>query len=626
VRASILIGAVLLVGGAAAAGVAASKRAPATSKANEFEAAVAGLEKLVLEVQQQLDARAQKLVDANDLRRQIATDESTFRSSFQNPADLPDLLPLLQAKGPGEVVEFGYREEGKPQASSIFRDPSSALPLALAERAFGLELAEGKLVAAMVRPVSPSQQPLNEPVRKGLVAIQWNVDLGPAVAGFADIPARLELGEGKGGVPLGAEPSSTQATTPKALTAFPSLRVVGAVPRTAAKTMIPAIAGGAGAGVLGLLLLAIGLARRPSKPLAPAAPEPSPNATGTPPPVTVAGVGVTGPSVPRATGMMPSGNTLGRYELVRQLGAGGMAEVFLAKSLGEAGFSKQVALKLLHPHLGKLTAAVDHFLDEARLASNLTHPNIVQITDLGRVDDAYFIAMEYVDGTDLERVLQGARKGGRAVPLDVALTIVRRVCDGLDFAHKALGPDGAPLGLVHRDVKSANVMVSRRGEIKVGDFGIAKANTQVHVTQVGETKGTPSMMAPEQRMGSPVDARADVYSVAAVAYEIVTGTEVNLDLAMAISKGFEGWPHLPAPSTVRAELPVELDAIIMGALAFEPDARPASCHDLEERIAAVAVARGLVADDKAIARWLTTELTATGGVRTEAATAQTSLA
>src|SRR5690606_35478562 len=151
--------------------------------------------------------------------------------------------------------------------------------------------------------------------------------------------------------------------------------------------------------------------------------------------------------------------------------------------------------------------------------------------DLGKIGNDYVIVMEYVDGVDLERLLASARSAQRLVPIDVGLGIVCRICDGLNAAHKALAPDGTPLNIVHRDVKSANVLVSRQGGVKVVDFGIAKATQQAHQTIAGETKGTPSYMAPEQRVGDTVDVRADVYSVAAVAYEILTGHAVNLDLA-----------------------------------------------------------------------------------------------
>jgi eukaryotic-like serine/threonine-protein kinase len=194
------------------------------------------------------------------------------------------------------------------------------------------------------------------------------------------------------------------------------------------------------------------------------------------------------------------------------------------------------------------------------------------------------------------------------VPLAVALGILCRICDGLDAAHRATAPDGSPLGIIHRDVKSANVLVSRQGSVKVVDFGIAKAAKQVHYTVAGETKGTPAMMAPEQRVGEQVDVRADVYSVAAVGYELVTGQAVNLDLASLAHLGVENWPHLPLPSSLRAGLPVELDEILLHAMAFERERRPADCAALGALCEAVMKRHNLVASDKDLARWVDGEL------------------
>ena len=151
-------------------------------------------------------------------------------------------------------------------------------------------------------------------------------------------------------------------------------------------------------------------------------------------------------------------------------------------------------------------------------------------------------------------------------------------------------------------------MISRQGQVKLTDFGIAKAATQVHVTELGETKGTPSMMAPEQRMGKVVDGRADVYSTAAVGYEMFTGQVVNLDLAASLHRGIVGWPHLAPPTQVRADLPAELDELLLGALAFEPEARPESSDALEDKLAAIVTKHNLVVDEKAIARWIESEL------------------
>jgi serine/threonine protein kinase len=318
------------------------------------------------------------------------------------------------------------------------------------------------------------------------------------------------------------------------------------------------------------------------------------------------------PGDPTAVAINPNnlapGALIGRWEVVRRLGSGGMADVYLAQSKGEAGFEKLVAIKVMHAHLARNQRAVDHFLDEARLAARIHHPNVVGIQDLGKIGDDYVIVMDYVEGVDLERLLASARAAQRPVPADVALGILVRICDGLHAAHTATGPDGTPLGIIHRDVKSANVLVSRQGGVKIVDFGIAKAATQVHYTVAGETKGTPSMMAPEQRVGEVVDVRADVYSVAAVGYELVTGHAVNLDLAALAHLGVENWPHLPLPSSLRANLPAELDELLLGAMAFERDKRPADCAELGTSFEAVMKRHGLSASDKDIARWGESEL------------------
>jgi serine/threonine-protein kinase len=289
-----------------------------------------------------------------------------------------------------------------------------------------------------------------------------------------------------------------------------------------------------------------------------------------------------------------------------------MAEVYLARASGEAGFEKLVALKVLHKELAAQPVVVEHFLDEARLASRLIHPNIVQIDDLGKAGDEYFIAMEYIDGADLDRLLASGRARGEPAPLRVALAILRKICDGLNAAHTATAADGKPLDLVHRDVKSANVFVAKNGVVKVGDFGIAKANVESRVTktEVGMVKGTAAYMAPEHRVGQPIDKRADLYAVGAIAYELLTGQEVNLDLAVLADKGRQGWPHLPKPSQVRPELPAVLDEIVFRCLAYDKTDRYPDCGVLEEALEQVATAANCVAGDKVVAQWVEAALAA----------------
>jgi protein kinase-like protein len=354
---------------------------------------------------------------------------------------------------------------------------------------------------------------------------------------------------------------------------------------------------------------------------APPSASPSPREAAPSPlrPATAPLAGGPGASAALAPTLVPaSGSTtgtgeqrIGRYTIVRPLGQGGMAEVFLARAEGEAGFGKLVAFKVLQAAFASNPAVVELFLDEARLVAGLDHPNIVQTHDLGRAGDRYFIAMEYVDGSDLARLIEAVSARGERVPLPCALGILCRICDGLHAAHTAVGPDNRPLWLVHRDVKSANVFVSRTGAVKVGDFGIAKATHAVRIsrTEVGQVKGTPGTMAPEQRLGQEVDRRADVYGVGAIAYELLSGGPVNLDLVALAARGIAGWPHLPPLASQRPDLPSELDAIIIKALAYDPQQRYEDCAALEADLRAVGsqVAGGL-AEDKAIGAWARREL------------------
>ncbi len=311
----------------------------------------------------------------------------------------------------------------------------------------------------------------------------------------------------------------------------------------------------------------------------------------------------TNPATPIA-GSPTSVRSIGRYEILRSLGEGGMAEVYLAKSTGEAGFEKRIALKVLNKQQAADPGAVEHFLDEARLAANLQHPNVVAISDLGKAGDAYYIAMEFVDGTDLCRLLEYCRGNKERVPTPIALNLVRQICAGLDAAHTAHTVDGKPLGIVHRDVKSGNVFVARNGVVKIGDFGIAKAKERVRRTEVGMVKGTAEYMAPEQRIGNDVDARADQYSVGAIAYEILSGQLINLDLARLAHLGVRGWPHLTPLSQIHPDLPPAINDAVFQALAYSPADRFASCELFAEVLGEVAQINGLVVADKVVAQWI----------------------
>ncbi|MCS6912669.1 MAG: serine/threonine protein kinase [Myxococcota bacterium] len=308
------------------------------------------------------------------------------------------------------------------------------------------------------------------------------------------------------------------------------------------------------------------------------------------------------PTLPHA-GTAPGGLIAGKYRLVRPLGAGGMSEVFLAQAVGEARFEKTVALKVLRPNFAS-TAVLEHFLDEARLQAKISHPNVVQIYDLGREQQTYFIAMEYVEGLDASALIEQLRALGQTIPLRQALTIGMMACEGLHAAHEATDGDGRPLGLIHRDVKPSNILIGHNGAVKVADFGIAKADQQAHLTIPGQVKGTLAYMAPEQRSGQPVDRRVDVFGMGAVLYELCAGELINLELGRMLALGLAGWPHLPPLSQRRPDLPRELDAILWRALAYAPQDRYPDCRALGAALEEVLVRTGTTPSSSALAEWL----------------------
>ena len=216
-----------------------------------------------------------------------------------------------------------------------------------------------------------------------------------------------------------------------------------------------------------------------------------------------------------------SGTRLGRYVVVRRIGGGGMAELYLARLDGPNRFVKPVALKLMHAHLVDTPEFVGMFMREARIAASLQHPQIVQVLDVAEADGEYFLALEYVHGLDLRRLLSTRR--GEPLPLGAALRIVIDVATGLHHAHSLCDGTGRALGIVHRDVSPSNILLSYDGAVKLTDFGIARMTEQTHVTASGVIKGKTGYMSPEQCLQEHVDARSDVFSLGVVLYEVTTG-------------------------------------------------------------------------------------------------------
>lgn len=269
----------------------------------------------------------------------------------------------------------------------------------------------------------------------------------------------------------------------------------------------------------------------------------------------------------------------GQYQLVDRLAVGGMAEVFLAHQAGPDGFEKPVVIKRIRPHLSRQPAFVRMFLNEARLAAQLNHPNIVQIHDLGKVGDSYYIGMEYLFGRDMRRVVPKAESLGIPFPMVYALKIASSVCEGLHYAHQKVDLYGAPLNIVHRDVTPENIFVCFDGTVKVLDFGIAKAANRVEQTRAGELRGKLSYLSPEQCLGKPLDHRSDIFSLGSVLYEWLTGFklftgESDVAVMRSIVDG-----KVYAPSYFRADIPEPVEAILMRALERDRDKRyPSAWH------------------------------------------------
>ena len=278
--------------------------------------------------------------------------------------------------------------------------------------------------------------------------------------------------------------------------------------------------------------------------------------------------------------LIESGTKIGRYELIQPLAIGGMAQVYLAKARGIEQFERLVVFKRILPSLSKDPQFISMFLDEARLAATLQHPNIAQVYDIGCQDGDYFFVMEYVDGKDVGRIRRQASANKHPIPLPHALKIVMDTATALHSAHERKGPDGTPLHIVHRDVTPSNIILTYEGCVKLIDFGIAKAVGRKTETKTGIRKGKTSHMSPEQCVGDPIDRRSDIFTLGILLFELTTGTrlfksESEYETMQRIVRG-----STPLPSDRVPGYDPALEAIVLRALERDPDDRYQTARQL----------------------------------------------
>ncbi|HEX8954089.1 MAG TPA: serine/threonine-protein kinase, partial [Polyangia bacterium] len=281
-----------------------------------------------------------------------------------------------------------------------------------------------------------------------------------------------------------------------------------------------------------------------------------------------------------------------------------MAEIFLARVSGLPGFQKMVVIKRILPQLATKTDFVEMFLDEARIAATLQHPNVVQMYDVGVVDGNYFIAMEYLHGEDVRSLSRSLHRQDKKLPIEHALNIVIGVASGLHYAHEKVGFDGKPLEIVHRDVTPQNIIVTYDGAVKLLDFGIAKASNRFGETRFGTLKGKVPYMSPEQCRGEPLDRRSDIFSLGIMLYELTLGKRLyqgksDFEVLKQIVEG-----TVTPPSEIDKEFPKPLEEIVMRALEKEKEKRYQTARDIQADLESLVRADRMHVSPIALARFM----------------------
>lgn len=281
-------------------------------------------------------------------------------------------------------------------------------------------------------------------------------------------------------------------------------------------------------------------------------------------------------------------SSIGRYEIVGHLAKGGMAEILLARLKGPSGFERPVAIKRILPHLAEQQRFVDMFLDEARIAAAIRHKNVVQVTDLGHSGEHLYLVMEYLEGENVASLIKRSLVEQRPLPYGMTAHVIAEACAGLHAAHELCGEDGHPLGVVHRDISPQNVLVTYSGEVKLLDFGIAKALVRVAAeTDTGELKGKVEYMSPEQARGQPLDRRSDLFALGIVLHEMIARRRLfKRDSVLASFEAITKEP-LILPSKVARDCPPALDRVVARALARDPADRYATAAEMRRDLLAV---------------------------------------
>jgi serine/threonine-protein kinase len=298
------------------------------------------------------------------------------------------------------------------------------------------------------------------------------------------------------------------------------------------------------------------------------------------------------------------GERLDRFELVAELASGGMATVYLARLSGVAGFQRLVAIKRLHPHLAKEPDFVEMFLDEARLAARIHHPNVVPIQEVGESKSGFYLVMDYVEGDTLARLLGRAAQTKTQIPWGVTIRILLDTLAGLHAAHELTDDFGKPFELVHRDISPQNILVGSDGIARITDFGVARAASRLSTTRSGQLKGKLAYMAPEQARAKDIDRRADIFACGIVLWEALALK--RLFKADGEAATLERVLHdpIPPPSTHRPEIPAGLEAVCMKALQRDIDQRFATAEEFADELERVARAQSCVGSVRDVAACL----------------------